>query len=153
LCKMDNMFNNKEAVKVRLTIGDITVEVETSLENVEEAVRRAVLGIHQAREAQIAKNVRQERRTTTCVELIERLVSEGWFSTPRSLSDVVGELARRGYHYDPTAIAHSLLDLVRRELLVREGKPKRYVYHVAKPLEKAGVEQVEEGGGATSPGR
>ncbi|MCS7145223.1 MAG: hypothetical protein RMJ28_00315 [Nitrososphaerota archaeon] len=140
------MSNNKETVKVRLTTGDTTVEIETTLEGIEEAVRRAILGIQQARVSQVVEPKKPERRGTTCLDLLERLVGEGWFSAPRSLSEVVGELARRGYHYDPTAVSHGLLDLVRREVLVREGKPKRYVYREAKPGEREGGEaRVEPG--------
>ncbi len=144
--KMSNMSNNKEPVKVRLSVGDMTVEIETTLENVEEAVRRSVLGIQQAKAPQTTQAKRLERRTTTCLDLLERLVEEEWFSTPRSLSEVVGELARRGYHYDPTAVAHGLLDLVRREALIREGKPKRYVYRAAKPQERTAGEAAEKSG-------
>lgn len=144
--KMSNMSNNKEQVKVKLTVEDMTVEIETTLENVEEAVRRAVLGLQRARVTQPTQAKKLERRTTTCLDLLERLVEEGWFSMPRSLSEVVGELARRGYNYDPTAVAHGLVDLVRREVLIREGKPKRYVYRASKPPERTAGEAAEGSG-------
>lgn len=144
--KMNNMTNNKETVKVRLSSDDLTVEIETTLDNIEEAVRRAVLGIQQAKASQPSQARRLERRGVTCLELLERLLDEGWFASPRSLSDVTGELARRGYSYDPTAVAHGLLDLVRREVLIREGKPKRYVYRAARPSERAGLEGEREAG-------
>ncbi|MEM3803099.1 MAG: hypothetical protein QXX17_01685 [Conexivisphaerales archaeon] len=58
---------------------------------------------------------------------------EGWFSQPRSLSEVDEELGRRGYHYDRTAVSHSLTDLVREQVLSREGAPRNYRYVQKKP--------------------
>lgn len=132
MLKMVNMSNKNETVKIKLTIDEISVEIETTLENIEDAVRRAVQGIHQARQSELRERPAKEGRGTTCLDLLERLIAEDWFEEPRSLADVVGELARRGHHYDPTAVSHGLLDLVRRMRLVREGRPKRYLYRVAK---------------------
>ncbi|HDD43068.1 MAG TPA: hypothetical protein ENF79_05260 [Nitrososphaeria archaeon] len=61
------------------------------------------------------------------------MIEEGWFDQPRTLSEVVQELAKRGYHYDSTAVSHSLLDLVRERALIREGVPRRYTYRKAEP--------------------
>jgi hypothetical protein len=125
LVTMKNMDNR---VRVKVSIGDVSVEIEAPVGSIEEAVRRVVLGIEQARSARGPEGGRAERRGVTCLDLVERLVSEGWFDSPRSLSEVIAELGKRGYSYDSTAVAHSLLDLVRREVLGREGKPKRYLY-------------------------
>ncbi|MEM1922307.1 MAG: hypothetical protein QXO86_04990 [Nitrososphaerota archaeon] len=146
LLKMVNMSNKNNTVKIRLNVGEITIEIETTLENVEEAVRKAVQGIQEAQISQPKqKEAREGRGVTTCLDLLERLIAEGWFAEPRSLSDVVGELARRGYHYDPTAVSHGLLDLVRRMRLIREGRPKRYLYRVARELPpKTGEEARDE---------
>ncbi len=135
------MNNNSNRIKVKITLGDLTVEVEAPVDGIEEAVKRAVLGIEQARAARVSAEPRPERRGVTCLDLVERLAAEGWFEGPRSLSEVVAELARRGYHYDPTAVAHSLLDLVRREVLGREGRPKRYLYRAKRAKEMPGEEE------------
>ncbi len=37
-------------------------------------------------------------------------------------------MARRGFHYDRTAVAHALIDLVKDGILTCEGKPRRYQY-------------------------
>ncbi|MEM1517557.1 MAG: hypothetical protein QXZ49_01560 [Nitrososphaerota archaeon] len=81
---------------------------------------------------------------TTCRDILERLIDEGWFSVSRSLSDVVAEIGRRGYSYDSTAIAHGLLDLVREERLVREGVPRRYTYRARQGREAVVGGEVEE---------
>ncbi len=126
LRKMVKM-NMNERIKVRITVGDATVEIEALPEQLEEAVSRVVsaLGRRQAE-----RGVEERRRVSRCRDILERLIDEGWFSVSRSLSDVVAEIARRGYSYDSTAIAHGLLDLVREERLVREGAPRRYTYRV-----------------------
>ncbi len=70
---------------------------------------------------------------TTCKGLIKALWQEGWFGSPRSLGEVHEEMARRGWHYDRTAVAHALLDLVREGVLTRQGRPRRYRYVQKRP--------------------
>jgi hypothetical protein len=65
--------------------------------------------------------------------IIQRLWEEGWFSNAKGLSEVHSELARRGFHYDRTAVAHALIDLVKDGILTREGKPRRYQYAQKRP--------------------
>jgi hypothetical protein len=43
-------------------------------------------------------------------------------------SEAHSEMARRGFHYDRTAVAHALIDLVKDGILTRQGKPRRYQY-------------------------
>jgi hypothetical protein len=66
-------------------------------------------------------------------DLVKGFWSEGWFSTARNLSEVHAELSRRGYNYDRTAIAHTLVDLVREGLLTRQGMKGHYSYIQKKP--------------------
>ncbi len=147
LRKMVKM-NTNERIKVRITVGNATVEIEALPEQVEEAVRSVVAALGRQ---QAEGGVQERRRVTTCRDILERLIDEGWFSVSRSLSDVVAEIARRGFSYDSTAIAHGLLDLVREERLVREGVPRRYTYRarqVGGPVVGSGVEEKEGGLGA-----
>jgi hypothetical protein len=59
---------------------------------------------------------------------------EGWFSTQKALSEVHEEMSRRGYHYDRTAVAHTLVDLVREGILFRDGSMRNYTYVQKQPL-------------------
>jgi|SRR5208283_490306 len=70
--------------------------------------------------------------------LILELWQEKWFSEPRSLSEVHEEIARRGYHYDKTAISHALTDLVRETSLTRQGNPRSYSYIQKRPPQGLG---------------
>ena len=122
------------SIKVRITVGNSTVEIEAPPERLEEAVRQVVSAIRSAgvqieggvQERQFQR--RKGQRAVTCRKIVEDMVGEGWFLTPRSLSEVATELARRGYSYDTTAISHVLLDMVREGVLVREGEARRYLY-------------------------
>jgi len=49
------------------------------------------------------------------------------------LGEVHNEMARLGFHYDRTAVAHALIDLVKDNILTREGKPRRYQYAQKRP--------------------
>jgi hypothetical protein len=72
-------------------------------------------------------------RAETCKGAILKLWEETWFDEPKGLDDVHSELARRGFHYDRTAVAHALVDLVKENTLTRIGKPRRYQYAQKRP--------------------
>jgi adenylosuccinate synthase len=69
----------------------------------------------------------------TCRGLLETLWFEGYFSTERSLGDVHEELSRRGYNYDRTAVSHSLTDMVRENIMTRNGTMRNYRYIQKRP--------------------
>jgi hypothetical protein len=69
-----------------------------------------------------------ERRYETCRGLLLTMWKEGWFATEKTLSQAHEEMARRGYHYDRTAVAHALVDLVREGTLFRDGEMRNYRY-------------------------
>ena len=132
-------MSKEEKVKVEVVIGPATVRVEAPPDKIEEAVRNALSAVRSALPqlgaeveksiSAVAKAEKPKRRLLpTCSGLIRGLMEEGWFDAPRTLSEVVQELAKRGYHYDSTAVSHSLLDLVRERALIREGVPRRYTY-------------------------
>jgi len=132
-------MSSQEKIRIEVEIGPATVRVEAPPDKLEEAVKqvisaiKAVLPEISAEVGQVQRGERARRRMQpTCSELLRGLMEEGWFDTPRSLSEVVRELARRGYNYNSTAVSHSLLDLVRERSLSREGTPRRYVYFRSK---------------------
>lgn len=142
-------MSEKDKIKVEIVIGPATVRVEAPPDQVEEAVKNAVAALRSALPelgvevshggSAMAKPERARRKPApTCSELIRGLIGEGWFDQPRTLSEVVQELAKRGYHYDSTAVSHSLLDLVRERALVREGVPRRYTYRKPAPAIREG---------------
>jgi len=64
----------------------------------------------------------------TCRGILLTIWKEGWFATPRMLSEVHEEMGRRGYHYDRSAVSHTLVDLVREGTLFRDGTMRNYRY-------------------------
>ncbi len=74
------------------------------------------------------------RRFETCRGLLQTMWKEGWFGNPKALSEVHDEMSRRGYHYDRTAVAHTLVDLVREGTLFRDGSMRNYRYVQKHPL-------------------
>ncbi len=118
-------------IKVKVTIGETTVEVEAPAEKIEEAVKHVLSAL---RTHQPAENTtKQPTKQVTCRAVIENMMEEGWLRTERTLAEVAAEISRRGFNYDRTAVAHVLLDLVRLGLLERRGEPRRYAYVMAKP--------------------
>lgn len=119
-------------VRIRLKKGNWEVEIECEESKVKETIENVLSGLSAVPEVKTEISERQ-RGTLTCRGLIENLWSEGWFSNPKSLGDVHDELARRGYHYDRTAVSHSLTELVRENVLTRQGTQRNYRYVQKKP--------------------
>ena len=130
-------------VRVRLSVGGVDVEVECGVGEVGSVVDEVlrVLKDHgvEGGAATSINNRTAVGRGETCKGLLMKLWQESWFELGRSLSDVHGELARRGFHYDRTAVAHALVDLVREGILTRLGKARRYKYVQKRPPQSAGT--------------
>jgi len=120
-----------------MKIGNIEFEIEAQPEQIQTAVNQILSTIteHTKNINLIQPTERQAPlpRAETCRGVIQKLWEEKWFSQPRGLDDVHSELARKGFHYDRTAVAHALVDLVKDNILTRIGKPRRYQYAQKKP--------------------
>jgi hypothetical protein len=127
---------DKPPVHIKMKVGNIEFEIDCREDQVEEMVQKVLSSVTEYSSKISSVPVERESpptRAETCRGIAERLWRENWFAEPRSLSDVHGEMTRIGYHYDRTAVAHVLLDLVRDGILTREGRPRRYVYVQKRP--------------------
>jgi hypothetical protein len=125
----------KPPIRVKMKVGDIEFEIECQEDQLQTAIDRILSTVT---EKMKDTPLMQERtapppRAETCRGVIQKLWEEGWFSASKSLSEVHNEMARRGFHYDRTAVAHALIDLVKDGVLTREGKPRRYQYAQKRP--------------------
>jgi hypothetical protein len=118
-----------------MKIGEIEVEIECQEEQLQATVEKILLTITEKLKGTplLAERVAPSPRAETCKGVIQQLWEEGWFATPRNLGEVHSEMARRGFHYDRTAVAHALIDLVKDGILTRDGKPRRYQYAQKRP--------------------
>ena len=125
----------KPPIHLKMKVGNLEFEIECREDQLEEAVKRILSTVTEYAREPIIVSERHlpPARAETCKGLIQKLWSEGWFATHRGLGEVHSELARRGYHYDRTAVAHALIDLVKDGLLTREGRPRRYRYAQKRP--------------------
>jgi sirohydrochlorin ferrochelatase len=127
----------KNLVHIKMRVGNIEFEINCREDQVKEVVDKVLSSVSAYSTRQITMPEVDTKTSTaraeTCRGVIERLWREGWFTAPRSLDDVHKEMTRLGYHYDRTAVAHVLLDLVRDGILTREGRVKRYVYVQKRP--------------------
>jgi len=125
----------KLLVHIKMKVGSIEFEIECHEDQVKEVVDKVLSSVTDYANKPIAMQERAPPpvRAETCRGVVERLWREGWFAEARSLNDVHKEMTRIGYHYDRTAVAHVLLDLVRDGLLTREGRAKRYFYTQKRP--------------------
>ncbi|MCS7120574.1 MAG: hypothetical protein RMJ07_04160 [Nitrososphaerota archaeon] len=123
-------------VHIKIRVRGVEFEIECREEQVGDVVQKILATATQYAEK---SSTSLEEKTTsitkaeTCRGVVEQLWRDGWFSKPRSLGDIHEEMTRIGYHYDRTAVAHVLLDLVRDGILTRDGKARRYVYVQKRP--------------------
>ena len=128
------MIEKTDDIKIRLRKGDWEVEITCSEDQVKQVVENVLSGfITTAPELAISGRETISKGTTTCRALLEDLWNDEWFSTDRGLGEVHEELARRGYHYDRTAVSHALTDLVRESILTRTGSMRSYRYVQKRP--------------------
>jgi hypothetical protein len=138
------------SVTVKLKRGTWEIEITCAPDKVQQAIESVLAGMVSKEQPSIegapeSSLLDEGRRFDTCRGMLERLWREGWFSSERTLGEVHEELARRGYHYDRTAVSHSLVDLVREGTLFRDGTMRNYRYVQKRPLE--GQEQATAGRG------
>jgi hypothetical protein len=121
-----------------MKIGDIEFEIESQEDQIQTAVDHILATVtNRLKDAQLP-TLQPERqapppRAETCKGIIQKLWEESWFTQPKGLEEVHSELARRGFHYDRTAVAHALVDLVKDNVLTRIGRPRRYQYAQKRP--------------------
>jgi hypothetical protein len=124
-------------IRVKMKIGEIEFEIEAQSDQIQGAVDKILAAVTERLKntslTQAAERPASLPRAETCRGIIQKLWEENWFSEPRGLDDVHTELARRGFHYDRTAVAHALVDLVKDNILTRIGKPRRYQYAQKRP--------------------
>ncbi len=125
----------KPPIQVKMKIGDIEFEIQCQEEQLQAAVDKILSTVTKRLEGTklMTERVASPTRAQTCKEVIRKLWEEGWFATRKNLGQVHSEMARRGFHYDRTAVAHALIDLVKEGILTRQGKPRRYQYTQKRP--------------------
>lgn len=124
-------------VTVKLKRGAWEVEVTAREDGIQQAVESVLAGMASKEPTVIESSSGEgaEKQHGTCRGLLFVMWKEGYFVESRSLSDVHGEMSKRGYHYDRTAVAHTLVDLVREGTLFRDGSARNYRYVQKRPLE------------------
>ncbi len=120
-------------VTVKLKRGSWEIEITSPADKVQQAVESVIAGMASKEETTLASPDTSleggaEKRFETCRGVLQKMWKEGWFSSERTLSEVDEEMARRGYHYDRTAVSHALVDLVREGTLFRDGAMRNYRY-------------------------
>jgi hypothetical protein len=117
-------------VTVKLKRGAWEIEITTQEDRVQQAVESVLAGMASKEPMLVDAQPSEpdQRRFETCRGVISTMWKEGWFTTPKALSEVHEEMSRRGYHYDRTAVSHTLVDLVREGSLFRDGSMRNYRY-------------------------
>lgn len=120
-------------VNIKLKKGSWEIEITCSEDNIKQSIESVLSGLNTSIIETPIINEKLGKKGSTCRSLIEGIWIEGWFREERNLSEVHEELARKGYHYDRTAVSHSLTDLVRENTLTRVGMMRSYRYIQKKP--------------------
>jgi hypothetical protein len=136
-----SLAEQQKAVHIKIKLGNVEAEISCQPDQLKAAVENFISAIEGKEITITPKRIPEEtipdivprKKEETCKDLVTSFWREGWFGTARDLSEVHIELSRRGYHYDRTAIAHTLVDLVRDGLLTRQGEKGHYNYIQKKP--------------------
>ena len=125
----------KPPIHVKMKIGEIEFEIECQEEQLQATVDKILSAVTEKLKGTtlITERAAPPPRAETCKGLIQKLWQDGWFANHRGLGEVHSQMARRGFHYDRTAVAHALIDLVKDAILTRQGKPRRYQYTQKRP--------------------
>ena len=127
-------IEQKPPIRVKMKIGEIEFEIESQEDQLQTAIDRILATVtERLKDIRLSERTASPPRAETCKGVIQKLWGENWFNTPRGLDEVHTELARRGFHYDRTAVAHALVDLVKENVLTRIGRPRRYQYAQKRP--------------------
>lgn len=126
---------NKPPIRVKMKVGEVEFEIECQEDQLQPTVDKILSTVtEKLKEAAfITERPLQPPRAETCKGIIQKLWQESFFTSPKGLSEVHDEMARRGFHYDRTAVAHALIDLVKDGVLSREGRSRRYQYAQKRP--------------------
>jgi hypothetical protein len=125
----------KPPIHVKMKVGQIEFEIDCQEDQLQPTVDKILSAVTEKLKETpfITERAAQPPRAETCKGIIQKLWEEGWFAAAKGLGGVHSELARKGFHYDRTAVAHALIDLVKDGILTREGKPRRYQYAQKRP--------------------
>ena len=125
----------KSTIRVKMTVEGVEFEIQCKIDELRDVVDKVLAAVTESRVKESVSSTKERGRIAglagrgeTCKNVIMRLWEEGWFELARGLGEVHAEMGRRGFHYDRTAVAHALVDLVREGILTREGRPRRYHY-------------------------
>ncbi len=131
----DTQQEEEQPIRVKMKVGSIEFEIEGTIDQCNEAIGKFLSTVtDKLKETPlIIEREAPPARAETCKAIIQKLWQEDWFAEPRGLGEVHSEMARLGYHYDRTAVAHALVDLVKDGILTREGRPRRYRYAQKRP--------------------
>lgn len=122
-------------ITVKLRRAGWEVEITCSESQLKQAIESVLssLNVSSSLPSFPAEDPGTTQGNKTCRGLIVELWRDSWFSEGRSLGQVHEEIARRGYHYDRTAVSHALRDLVLENILTREGNSRNYQYIQKRP--------------------
>jgi len=146
-------MSEKKPITVRLKKAGWEVEITCEEDQLQNAIE-SVLSSLSAASASGPAPLLEERHDTASKKTVRGLLldlwEESWFSEPRSLSEVHEEISRRGYHYDRSAVSHSLTDLVKEGVLSRQGNMRTYAYSQKKPTGGSRSESVPSQNGPST---
>jgi len=137
-------------VTVKLRRGAWEMEISAREDRIQQAVESALAGMASREPASIEIGLAEaagEKQRGTCRSILLTMWKERYFAESKVLSEVDEEIIRRGYHFDRTAVSHTLADLVREGTLFREGSQRTYRYVQKRPLQSTSEDgKATEGG-------
>jgi len=115
-----------------ITKEGIKIIVEGSPKEIAKVIRQIREEIYfqdKSRESKVrSRKVSSKLQKVSPLSLIKSLINEGFFQKSQNLSAIKTALEERGHFYPKTSLSPALLRLIRKRLLRRIKKEKKWFY-------------------------
>lgn len=97
-------------------------EIETLKKKIAELEKR-IVGLEG-----LPEQITQTNTKKTISSLLIDLKNEGFFDQPKLVKEIIDALANKGYHYEQTSLTWTFQNLVRKGILGRIKRDKKWAY-------------------------
>ena len=74
----------------------------------------------------ISKKIKSGNKSA--MDFLIEMKEDKFFNEPRLIMEIINELARRGHHYKRTSLTNTMQRVIRKKLLGRIGKKRKWRY-------------------------
>jgi len=128
-------LSSNETVHIKIKVGDTSFEFECNAKDVAKITKGIFDSLQKLGATPLTFSAKKYRCLEEC---IQDLINKGWFTLPRTLSEVCEKLRELGYSYNRGYVSHLLKHFNDKGILLRIGTERRYLYKETEREEASG---------------